>query len=657
MFSNDLKAVKTRLSFCFDLSIVLDQKKEGNLTEKALITLDRKAGKLRSLIAGESIPKHEILLTSSSSVHSYYKDMLQDYEAETDEAKKAVKLLKLKNFLDVQSASAVVDRTRILDLRQEVAQTEQEIVEQNRLIRGLVDHTIKHAKIKGVFDPSKSQALLDKEQSIIATYNEKYQLAKKELSAKYDEIRKPFNDFRDKMLAGMSEINDLDERFAFRDKHQKQLNDLDAEFSEKYRELKALLIDSLNDQHEADKAAIRAEKIAMAKVLKDAVIAQSTVTYADAEKWIAEKVTVTKAMTNKLKKNGISQEKFTQDLKDFFVITNGRLGKIKIDTKNHDRAYASGTTRHDLEGVVMMDNKFELAVLWHELAHHLEADDSLRLVAREYIKSRSLDGGKKHKLRNIAHKGYGGNEYAYNTDMYNHYVAKIYDHGTTEVFSMGVEALYNEEALFEIMHKDPKTLEFVTGALMQTREEVDLINQNLRDGILETNADAENLQADSYQEVVNKLAALVKFSFNSPYGLDDLTADDRQAFDEWGAEKYGTLELPNGKKLVLFKAKKVKYKSYRGRAIKGVFALDFDHYEAMKSRVLDFSGRYFAYGYGVNEQYVFAIQTQDIDKIRVMALSMDLHRRTGYSISDSKGNIGEGFMSFDKLDNLKKEYL
>ena len=175
----------------------------------------------------------------------------------------------------------------------------------------------------------------------------------------------------------------------------------------------------------------------MARAVKDAVIAQSTVTQEDAEKWITDKVTITKSVVNKMKKNGITPEKFHQDLKDFFVISNGRLGKIKIDTKNHDRAYASGATKHSVEGFVMLDNKFEQHVLWHELAHHLEADDSLRLVAREYIKSRSVDGGVKHKLKNIYHKGFGNNEYAYKTDMFNHYAAKIYDHGTTEVFFYG----------------------------------------------------------------------------------------------------------------------------------------------------------------------------------------------------------------------------
>lgn len=656
MFNNDFKTVKTRMGYCFDLYHAKELKKEGGQTEKGLISIERQVSTLRNLLQGKPMPKHEILLTSNSYVYLYRKDILEQYENEQDPAKKANLLLQLKNFVDVQTASVKVDPTRMMDLRTESRQVETLLTEQAQLVRGLVDHTIENAKIKGLFDPEKAQALLDKETAAIERYDRQFQRAKNQLQEVYDRLRQPYLELRAEMLDEMTKHNDMDKRLAVRDSYKPRLDALSAENDEKYEQQKLALFGDLNANHKREKEQFMAEKVAMGKAIKDAVKAQSAVTEADAEKWIADKVTVTKAMTNKLKKNGISTEKFNQDLKDFFILTNGRLGKVKIDTKNHDRAYASGTTRHDLEGVVMMDNKFELHVLWHELAHHLEADDSLRLVAREYIKSRSLDGGKAHKLKDIAHSGYGSKEYAYNTDMFNHYAAKIYDHGTTEVFAMGVETLYNDLTLFEVMHKDPKTMQFVTGALMQTRQEVDQINQKLRDGILETSAEAENTRTEAYEEVFKKLAALVKFSFNTTVSLDDLTVMDREAFEGWGSEMFGTLTLPNGKKFILLKAKKVKYVSFAGRAVKGVFALDFDSYLAMKDRFSELTGRYFAYGYGVKGDLAFAIQTQDMDKLRVMVLSMDLHRRAGY-ITETKGNIGEGFVSFEKLDNLKKEYL
>lgn len=656
MFSKDIKTVKNRLNYCYDLINMKDRFNQGSTNDKDTIIFTKKIGSLRALIAGKELPKHELLLTSDSYADNYCSDLLSDYEGETDEAEKAKKLLKLKNHIDVQNAASKLDPTRTFVFRNESHQVEVQIAEKANLIAGLVNHTIENSKIKGMFDTHKAHALMSKEQSIVDAYNVQYKAAWTTLTEKHPEIRKPYNDYRDMVFAEMAEHGTTPEkREEIRSKHQEKLKALGDKSDEQYNQLKSSLLDDLEATYKADKEQIEAEKIAMAKAVKDAVFAQSTVTNEDAEKWITDKVTITKSVINKMKKNGITPEKFNQDLKDFFIITNGRLGKIKIDTKNHDRAYASSATKHEMEGFIMLDNRFEQNVLWHELAHHLEADDSLRLVAREYIKSRSLDGGVKHKLKDIYHKGFGSNEYAYKTDMFNHYAAKIYDHGTTEVFSMGVEALYDEATLFDVLCKDTKTLDFVTGALMQSKQEVDLINQKLRDGILDTNANAENGRTDMYQEVFKQLVGVVKFSESVAVTMDDLLEGDKETLEEWGAKFYGTLTLPNGKELILLKSSKVKYKSYRGRTMKGVYALDFKGYEGVKIRA-DGNPRikHFVHGF---DEVTFGIQTQDLDKVKVLALSMDLHRRAGYSIPDTKGNIGEGFLSFEKLDNLKKQYL
>lgn len=596
-------------------------------------------------------------MNSTSSLHSFLKDQVREFENETDEIEKGKKLLRIKNFLDVQTTSANLDRTRILDLRYERDQIASKLTENASLITGLVNHTIENSKIKGMFDAEKAKALNDEFNLAKATYDKQYSDAWKALTDGYNVSRQPFIDCRNELLDKLQNDDlSLEQREALKEQYKPKMDALQARADAEYKTLKSILYDDLEANYKAQKERIQAEKIAMAKSVKDAVFAQSTVSYEDAEKWITDKVTITKAVTSKMKKNGITPEKFNQDLKDFFVITNGRLGKIKIDTKNHQRAYASGTTTHESEGFVMLDNDFSQRVLWHELAHHLESDDNLRRVAQEYIKSRSLDGGKRHKIRDLTgSKAYGHGEIAYKTDMYSHYAAKIYAHGSTEVFSMGVEALYNEETLFSTMLMDPKTIEFVTGALMQSKPEMDLINQKLRDGILDTNADIENTRIDMYQEVFQQLAGVVKFSESVSMTMDDLIPGDRETLQEWGAKFYGTLTLPNGKELILLKSSKVKYISYRGRTMKGVYALDFKGYEGVKIRTEHLPrAQHFNYGFG---DVTFGIQSQDLDKVKVLALSMDLHRNPGYSIRDSKGEIGEGFLSFEKLDNLKKQYL
>ena len=660
MFNNDYKAVKSRLGYCFDLLTAKDMTKEQN-SEKNSLLLKKKINTLRALIAGQNLPAHEILLTSNTSMFSFFKDQIKAFEDETDEAEKAKKLLRLKNFIDVQTAAINLDATRMVSMGYERNKVATKIAENASLITGLVKHTVENSKIKGMFDPEKARSLIDEEARNTTAYNAQYSAAWKVLVEKHDSIRGPFLELRKKMFDELErEGSTLELRETIRGEYAADLNALEQKADEEYKKLKASLFDDLEANYQAQKNRIAAEKIAMARAVKNAVIDQSTVTQEDAEKWIAEKVTITQAVINKMKKNGITPEKFHQDLKDFFVITNGRLGKIKIDTKNHQRAYASETTTHATEGFIMLDNDFSQRVLWHELAHHLESDDNLRVIAQEYIKSRSLDGKLVHRLRNLTeNKGFAASEKAYKTDMFNHYVAKIYDHGSTEVFSMGVEVLYDDAVLFDTMLKDPKTIEFVTGALMQTKQEVDLINQQLRDSILNINADIDNLRTEQYQEVFEQLAGLVKFSTTVNVTEADFTDPDAtRFFSEWKSKFYGTLTLPNGRELVLLKSGKVKYRSFRGRAMKGVFALDFGNYEHVREAIAE--GRYttyFAYGYGVKEEVALAIQTQDLDRIKVLALSMDLHKVGGYSIPNTSGEIGEGFTSFESLDNLKRQYL
>ncbi|PKF35551.1 hypothetical protein [Acinetobacter proteolyticus] len=659
MFNNTYTGVKTRLNYCYDLLRANGQLEGPNQPDKNIIILKSKINTLRELINGEQLPAHKILLTSDSYAENYIASQLSEINSLPEGAEKLSKLLKLKNNIEVQSASVSTDPTRNLQLRNYRNEVEPQIALRKKYLRNMVDHTIEGSKIKGVFDVDKAQSLLNDDAKLLEEYNGKHGDAFQKLSAIYSEVFEPYKTLKRTLDAEMATITNHIEREQF--------------YQGRYDELKALY-DKANAEYEAEKeklylgpqrelaaaqAKIKEQKVIVAKAVKDAVLAQSKVTYEDAKNWVSNQVTITAAVINKMKKNGITQDQFNKDLQDFFVITNGRLGKIIIDTKNHDRAYASGTNDHTREGVVMLDNRFEQRTLWHELAHHLEADDALNMVANEYIRSRSLDGDNTHQLRKlVGNKAYGTDEIAYKTDMFNHYVAKIYKSGITEVYSMGVEAFYDEESLFNIMLKDPKTLEFVSAALMQTPEEIDRINQKLRDSLLDVNAEAENGKLQNYQIIFNQLALLVDFKDGSTYTKEDLGIADQKSFDELAAKFYGTLTLPNGKTLTLLKSAKVKFKSFRGRAMRGFFALDFaDHAKFKQEFGNDPNLRYFFYGYGARQEVNFPIQSLDMEVVKVTALSMDYHRRAGYSIADTKGNLGEGFLSYDMLENLKKHYL
>ena len=651
MFRNDAEAVKTRLGYCSDILDLQDHKiRLGDISGIPLIRFNKRLNTLRGLLVGQTVPIADALLVSNEQAKNYIAKMLKTYKSELDPAKKAKLLLELKNFIDVQYAAWSLERTtssfKLFDEKKEV----ETLVDNTTMnIDALIKKTANESKIKDIFDVSAAQKLIDHGQEVTKRHTDEVKVLNSEL------VMPEFDKSTERVVALRMEMHKLIQASLNDDESQRYYTEYSAKIDEertKFKEFRESILGEKNKALNDELTKVYNQKVAMAQAVKDAVISQSSVTQDDAEKWLTENVTITKAVKNKMKKNGITPEKFQKDLKDFFVITNGRLGKITIDTKNHDRAYATDVQTHYKEGVVMLDNRFEQHVLWHELAHHLEADDTLRLMAKQYIKSRSLDGGKLHKLRNLTgNKGFRSDEIAYHTDMFSHYVAKVYRHEDTEVFSMGVEAFYNPEKLFLILKDDPKTLEFVSAALMLPKAETDVINKQMRDSILDNNADAKDAQTDQIQESFNQLVKLVSWSDSTDFKMSDLTDGDRAVLEEYfNAVPFASAILPDGRKFVLLRSGKVKFKAFRGRAMKGVIALDMQDYKRE-------GFTYFTIGRSIADQHAFAIQTQDIDKIKVMILSMDMNKGVSYSIADTKGILGEGYLATQYFEKIKKHYL
>lgn len=272
------------------------------------------------------------------------------------------------------------------------------------------------------------------------------------------------------------------------------------------------------------------------KALED-VLSASPISQEQADIWAA-RVEITKAATNRLKKMGYAPEAFRADMAEFYRFTGGRVSKVKIDSKGDRRANATQITSHGTTGSVFLDSDFTKRTLWHELAHHLEADPVARQASGRLIRRRSVDG-KSYSLRSLTgNKGYQSSEVAFKDGFFSPYVGKIYRDGITEVFSMGVESFSDPLLLGRRMADDPQTLEFVAGYLKEDITPEARAFMALRDIMDEINSEAKEKEADTADELIAKLASEIEITNDTDKGW----VDDWYSLRAYKGKQIGTFE-------------------------------------------------------------------------------------------------------------------
>lgn len=657
MFENTAEAVNRRLKYCGELMQMhnrSERNQEALKDYKALTKLNKKKDILRNLITGISVNQADSVLVSESSAIAHFNDLMDQYNLQPDATKKMKILHEMKSFITAIYYNVIDDETarQANFFMQEQRHNLSKIIDENEEnIIKMCEMLQENSKVKGIFNVEQGKELVEKKSQLQEGYKSEWgRISSEIILPQYREILDKINKLQKEYRAEIKDIEDTERKEEIRAEYELKISTLRTDHG-KY---KLALIAQHEQKYLPQIGDIENQMDEMAQKVREAVIAQSTVTQDDAKKWVSEKVKITEAVRNKCKKHKITIEEFSQSLQDFFIITNGRLGNIRIDTKNHNRAYASNIQEHNIEGSIMLDNDFSMAVLWHELAHHIESDDGIRALAQSYIRSRSVDGLKVHKLRDLTgNNNYGSSEIAYKTDMFNHYAARIYKQGDTELFSMSVEVFQNNQKLFKTLLDDHKTIEFTTAVIMRDKSRADQLNKELRDTLVNTNMDAVNSEYQFIQKQVKDLAHLVKF-IPATFSMSDLPQSDAQVFiEQMKAKPFGELELPDGTKFYLLISPKVKYNGFSGRAMKGVFALIVNDLKTVIDQEVrnNFVSQH---GY-VKRSNTYSIQTQDIERIKALVMVMHV---SGYmpSISDTKGEFGEGYLIPKFLNHVQSKF-
>lgn len=167
---------------------------------------------------------------------------------------------------------------------------------------------------------------------------------------------------------------------------------------------------------------------------------------------------------------GYDMATMKSDMARFYQVVSGQMGTPELVRKKK-RAYASLGNNHINSGEGMTKT-----TLWHEMGHFVEYKNPELLLAAKQLLARRSDAipSEKGKVAYLKHmtgvKSYK-NEVAVNDGFYHPYVGKIYGAmgiqgvETTEVFSMGFQALTTDVELAKLAIADPEHLAMVMAAI------------------------------------------------------------------------------------------------------------------------------------------------------------------------------------------------
>lgn len=254
------------------------------------------------------------------------------------------------------------------------------------------------------------------------------------------------------------------------------------------------------------------------------LLAQSPITQEQAETWANAQI-IDKSSITRLQKQGYKKEDVRKDMAEFYRISGGKLRRIDIIANGSKRANAGGIGQ--VEGVeIHVGSSFDKRVLWHELAHHLEADSAAKQASNDFlIKRRESDTV--YSLSSLTgNRGYGRDEGAYKDSFINEYVGKVYRDGTTEVFSMGVENLSDPVKLATMIAKDPEMAAMIIGYLKADLSPATKALQKLQNSKAGENQAKREESKNEYQDAVDKLAAQV--SITNDGWFDNLDDDSKK---------------------------------------------------------------------------------------------------------------------------------
>ncbi len=168
--------------------------------------------------------------------------------------------------------------------------------------------------------------------------------------------------------------------------------------------------------------------------------------------------------------------RFYQDnLRDLHRISNNRVNDLEVLIIEDSRAWAAKkgvqyTGDPDLRGRINVGSKYteggQKTTLWHEFGHHIEySTKEIQDIANEFVRAKAHTQSPQRLSRITGNPDFGDNEVAYPGDFLSPYVGKIYNDGSTEVISMGLQQFADLDDMVQFYQNHPDHFRLILGIL------------------------------------------------------------------------------------------------------------------------------------------------------------------------------------------------
>lgn len=282
--------------------------------------------------------------------------------------------------------------------------------------------------------------------------------------------------------------------------------DADTEVMNEISAWETTVVDDLRARRDAADQALRT---AVSDTIRG-VYESSPVTREAAEEW-AQAQTITPGAVARLRKMGYDPKAVRADMAEFYRLTGGRLARVTIRTTGGRRASAEGIHGH-ASSVINLGSCFGKRVLFHELAHHMEADPLVVAAAKGFLEARRTSD-RVVRLRTLTgNSAYRADEVAYEDHWFDHYVGKVYNYDVTEVFSMGLESFCDAATLADRAQKDPDMFSLMMGFLKNAPHPLYGVVKQIRAQTAEADAEVAEEGENEREDAIARLAADVEFT-------------------------------------------------------------------------------------------------------------------------------------------------
>jgi hypothetical protein len=166
---------------------------------------------------------------------------------------------------------------------------------------------------------------------------------------------------------------------------------------------------------------------------------------------------------------------YRDNLRDLYQISNNRVDTLEELLARDKRAWAANKgvlydgeteTTGRINVGIKDTSRAQKTTLWHEFGHHVEYSiPEAQDIAHGFIAAKSTSSTPVRLSQLTGNPNFGDDEVAFPGDFLSPYVGKIYDDGSTEVISMGLQQFADLDDMLQFYQNHPDHFKLILGIL------------------------------------------------------------------------------------------------------------------------------------------------------------------------------------------------